>query len=69
MKGDLKDKRENLIQKLGENIVVRRMFQSDDSADHTGLYLHSNKKIASIASLRGGNDETAKDIADRKSVV
>ena len=63
MKGDLQDKREKLIQKLGENIVVRRMFQSDDSADHTGLYLHSNKKIASIASLRGGNDEAAKDIA------
>ena len=63
MKGDLQDKREKLIQKLGENIVVRRMFQSDDSADHTGVYLHSNKKIACITSLRGGNDEAAKDIA------
>ena len=63
MKGDLQDKREKLIQKLGENIVVRRMFQSDDSADHTGVYLHSNKKIACITSLRGGNDEAAKNIA------
>ena len=63
MKGDLQDKREKLIQKLGENIVVRRMFQSDDSADHTGVYLHSNKKIACVTSLRGGNDEAAKDIA------
>ena len=63
MKGNLQDKREKLIQKLGENIVVRRMFQSDDSADHTGVYLHSNKKIACITSLRGGNDEAAKDIA------
>ena len=63
MKGGLQDKREKLIQKLGENIVVRRMFQSDDSADHTGVYLHSNKKIACITSLRGGNDEAAKDIA------
>ncbi len=63
MKGDLQDKRETLIQKLGENIVVRRMFQSDDSADHTGVYLHSNKKIACVTSLRGGNDEAAKDIA------
>ena len=63
MKGDLQDKREKLIQKLGENIVVRRMFQSDDTADHTGVYLHSNKKIACITSLRGGNDETAKNIA------
>ena len=63
MKGNLQDKREKLIQKLGENIVVRRMFQSDDSADHTGVYLHSNKKIACVTSLRGGNDEAAKDIA------
>ena len=63
MKGDLQDKREKLIQKLGENIVVRRMFQSDDSADHTGVYLHSNKKIACVTSLRGGNDEAAKNIA------
>ena len=63
MKGDLQDKREKLIQKLGENIVVRRMFQSDDTADYTGVYLHSNKKIACITSLRGGNNEAAKNIA------
>jgi len=63
MKGDLQDKREKLIQKLGENIVVRRMFRSDDSADHTGVYLHSNNKIACVTSLRGGNDEAAKNIA------
>jgi elongation factor Ts len=63
MKGDLQDRREKLIQKLGENIVVRRMFQSDDTADHTGVYLHSNKKIACVTSLRGGNDEAAKNIA------
>ena len=63
MKGDLQDKREKLIQKLGENIVVRRMFQSDETADHTGVYLHSNKKIACVTSLRGGNDEAAKNIA------
>ena len=63
MEGDLSDKREKLVQKLGENIVVRRVFISDDSADHTGIYLHSNKKIACIACLKGGNEEVAKDIA------
>ena len=63
MEGDLNDKREKLVQKLGENIVVRRVFISDDSADNTGIYLHSNKKIASIVSLKGGNEEVAKDIA------
>ena len=63
MEGDLSDKREKLVQKLGENIVVRRVFISNDSADHTGIYLHSNKKIASIVCLKGGNEEVAKDIA------
>ena len=63
MAGDLNDKREKLVQKLGENIVVRRVFISDDSADHTGIYLHSNKKIACIVCLTGGNEEVAKDIA------
>ena len=63
MEGDLSDKREKLVQKLGENIVVRRVFISDDSADHTGIYLHSNKKIACIVCLKGGNEKVAKDIA------
>ena len=63
MAGDLNDKREKLVQKLGENIVVRRVFISDDAADHTGIYLHSNKKIACIVWLKGGNEEVAKDIA------
>tara|TARA_Y100000590_G_scaffold368982_1_gene429948 strand:- start:140 stop:1003 length:864 start_codon:yes stop_codon:yes gene_type:complete len=63
MEGELNDKREKLVQKLGENIVVRRVFSSDDSADHTGIYLHSNKKIACIVSLKGGNEKVAKDIA------
>ena len=63
MAGELSDKREKLVQKLGENIVVRRVFISDDSADHTGIYLHSNKKIACIVCLKGGNEEVAKDIA------
>ncbi len=63
MEGDLSDKREKLVQKLGENIVVRRVFISDDSADHTGIYLHSNKKIACIVCLKGGNEEVAKDMA------
>ena len=63
MEGDLSDKREKLVQKLGENIVVRRVFITDDAADHTGIYLHSNKKIACIVCLKGGNEEVAKDIA------
>ena len=63
MKGDLEDKREKLVQKLGENIVVRRISKNYDSYDNLGLYLHSNKKIACLVHLEGGDSEIAKDIA------
>ena len=63
MKGDLEDKREKLVQKLGENIVVRRISKNYDSYDNLGLYLHSNKKIACLVHLEGGDPEIAKDIA------
>ena len=63
MEGDLEEKRERLIQNLGENIKVRRIAKSDETADTVGLYLHTNKKIASIVSLVGGDEITAKDIA------
>ena len=59
----IEDKREKLVQKLGENIVVRRITASEDSADSSGFYLHSNNKIGSIVSLKGGTEEIAKDIA------
>ena len=63
MTGELEDKRKQLVQHLGENIVVRRMAKSDKESDFVGLYLHSNKRIASIVSLQGGNEVIAKDIA------
>ena len=59
----IEDKREKLVQKLGENIVVRRITSSQDNADSSGFYLHSNNKIGSIVSLKVGTEEIAKDIA------
>ena len=59
----IEEKREKLVQKLGENIVVRRIAASEDSADSSGVYLHSNNKIGTIISLKGGAEEVAKDIA------
>ena len=63
MKGELEQKREKLIQKLGENIIVRRIQKSYKGADSVGLYVHTNKKIACILSLKGGDKNIAKDIA------
>ena len=54
--------REKLVQKLGENIVVRRVAKTEDSAV-TGSYLHSNNKIGCIVSLNGGTESLANDIA------
>ena len=59
----IEEKREKLVQKLGENIVVRRIAASVDNADSSGVYLHSNNKIGTIISLKEGTEELAKDIA------
>ena len=63
LEAGIEEKREKLVQKLGENIVVRRITASEDSADSSGFYLHSNNKIGTIISLKGGTEEVAKDIA------
>ena len=58
----IEDDREKLVQKLGENIVVRRVSKTDSSST-VGFYLHSNQKIGCIVSLDGGNESLANDIA------
>ena len=63
LKSGIEEKREKLVQKLGENIVVRRATASVDNSDSSGVYLHSNNKIGTIISLKGGTEEVAKDIA------
>lgn len=63
MEGELEEKRKELVHTLGENIVVRRFARSKEHSDSIGLYLHTNKKIACIVSLEGGNNTLAKDIA------
>ena len=61
MAGELEDAREALVQKIGENITVRRPAIVE--ADTVGAYVHSNGKIACIVALNGGNEELAKEIA------
>ena len=58
----IEDKREKIVQKLGENIVVRRVARTEASSV-AGSYLHSNKKIGCIVSLDGGDAALANDIA------
>ena len=62
LESGIEDNREKLVQKLGENIVVRRLASSDESST-SGSYLHSNNKIGCIVSLEGGDEALANDIA------
>ncbi|WP_338352813.1 translation elongation factor Ts [Thalassolituus oleivorans] len=61
MAGELETAREALVQKIGENITVRRPAVIE--AETLGAYIHSNGKIACVVALKGGDEETAKDIA------
>ena len=62
LESGVEDNREKLVQKLGENIVVRRLAKSEASSI-SGSYLHSNHKIGCIVSLEGGDEALANDIA------
>jgi elongation factor Ts len=61
MEGDLEDARGELVQKIGENISVRRIIQLNDKV--VGQYVHGNKRIGVLVALNGGDIELAKDIA------
>lgn len=63
----LEDKREALVQKIGENITVRRAELVEGA--NVGGYVHGNGKIAVLASLTGGDEALAKDIAMHVAAV
>ncbi|MEK7259082.1 MAG: translation elongation factor Ts [Pseudomonadota bacterium] len=70
MAGDLENAREALVQKIGENINVRRI-QLVEAASNGVVdgYVHSNNRIAVMVALTGGNDGLAKDIAMHVAAV
>lgn len=67
MAGELEDARETLVQKIGENISVRRIRLVE--AAKVGAYVHSNKRVATLVALSGADVETAKDIAMHVTAV
>ena len=50
-----------LTAKIGEHLELRRVAYAE--GDNLGVYLHSNRRIGVIASLQGGTEEVAKDVA------
>lgn len=67
MAGDLESAREALVQKIGENISVRRSRVLE--APVIGEYVHSNNRIGVLVGLSGGSAELARDIAMHVAAV
>ena len=63
MAGVLESAREALVQKIGENISVRRIQIVDAPEGVAGSYVHSNNRISVIVALKGGDAVLARDIA------
>ncbi|WP_106478954.1 translation elongation factor Ts [Phytohalomonas tamaricis] len=63
MEGELEEARVQLVQKIGENISVRRAAVVEAPQDGiVGAYVHGDR-IGTITVLKGGNADVARDIA------
>jgi elongation factor Ts len=60
--GTVEEVRAATIQKLGENIQVRRLVQVEGT-NTIGTYVHSNGKIGVLVNLAGGTAELANGLA------
>ncbi|MBC6904691.1 elongation factor Ts [Saccharophagus sp. K07] len=69
MAGELESAREALVQKIGENISVRRIAAVSPADGVVGSYVHSNNRIAVLVELKGGSVELARDIAMHVAAV
>jgi elongation factor Ts len=69
MTGELEAAREALVQKIGENIGVRRIELLSADAGVVGAYVHGNNRIAVLVALTGGDTELAKDVAMHVAAV
>jgi len=64
--GGLEEARQALVQKIGENITVRRVARLGFDDANKGIvdsYVHNNNQIAVLIALQGGDESLARDIA------
>ncbi len=60
----LEEGRGKLVQKIGENVSLRRVAHlSADAGGRVGEYVHGNRKIAVLIALAGGDGALARDVA------
>lgn len=69
MEGELESAREALVQKIGENIGVRRASLISSEGGVVGAYVHGNNRIAVLVELKGGDQDLAKDVAMHVAAV
>ncbi|MFT5605825.1 MAG: elongation factor Ts [Paracoccaceae bacterium] len=69
MVGELESAREALVQKIGENISVRRIVVVAAEGGVVGSYVHSNLRIGVLVALKGGDVEVARDVAMHVAAV
>jgi elongation factor Ts len=69
MEGELETAREALVQKIGENIGVRRIELVTADAGVVGAYVHGNNRIAVLVELKAGDQDLAKDVAMHVAAV
>ncbi len=69
MSGELEAAREALVQKIGENIGVRRIDLVAADAGVVAAYVHGNNRIAVLVALTGGDSDLAKDVAMHVAAV
>ena len=63
MAGELETARTALVQKVGENIGLRRITSLTAEDGVLGGYLHGNNRIGVLVQLRGGDGGLARDVA------
>ena len=67
--GEMEDARQALVQKIGENISVRRVVTYQAADGVIGGYVHGNNRIAVLVSLKGGSEDLARDVAMHVAAV
>lgn len=61
--------RQALVQKIGENISVRRVAVVEAQDGVVGGYVHGNNRIAVLVELKGGDQDLARDVAMHVAAV
>ena len=67
--GEVEESRQALVQKIGENIGVRRVTVVSADSGVVGGYVHGNNRIAVLVELKGGDQDLARDVAMHVAAV